>query len=86
MPIVAIHYRLSDELNSTAAGHWKEHTSMEAARDWLNRRSRKTNSSPKGTIIFENWKQIETVLQYGFEDQPVSLRKALTNYLKWKKL
>lgn len=85
MPIVAIHYRRSDEEKNTAAGHWSEHTSVEAARDWLNRRTKKTDTSPKGTIIFENREQLNTVLQFGFDKQPVSLQKAISNYMKWKK-
>lgn len=84
--ILAIHYRKADEPNNTAPGCWKEFTSREAAECWLKHRAGKTKTSPKGTAIFQAREAINTVLQFGKEQQPVSLIKALENYLKWKRL
>jgi len=84
--ILAISYRKSDELNNTAPGLWKEFPNKEAAEKFLKQRTSKSKTSPQGTIIFENRKQLQTILDFGFEDQPVSLQKAIQNYLKWKKL
>lgn len=84
--VLAINYRKKGETNDTAPGMWKEFTSKQAAEDWFKVRTRKTKTSPKGTIIFENKAQLDTVLEFGFDTQPVSLQLAIKNYLKWKKL
>ena len=85
MPVLAVHYRRSDEPGSDKQGSWKEFTSEEAANSWLTYRTTKTKDSPKGSIIFQNMQQIETIMEWGKENQSVSLIKALENYLRWKK-
>jgi hypothetical protein len=85
MPILAVHYRKSDDVKNDAPGNWKEFTDTAAADSWLNHRASKTRTSPQGKIIFPDKESIQAVLD-SRKYQPVSLVKALENYLKWKQL
>lgn len=86
--ILAVHYRRMDEPKNTVPGCWKEFTSQEAARNWLQHRKNKTATSAKGDLIIEFFsaKVIEDMVKVGGDIMPVSCRKALENYLRWKAL
>src|SRR4051812_32643457 len=85
MKILAINYHLKGSAKEKTQGAWKQFdTNMEAA-SWLGWRKNKTPDSPKGGIVFNSEDELNTVLNYGFDKQSVSLQKAINAYVKWSK-
>jgi hypothetical protein len=85
MKVLAINYHLKGSPKEKTQGCYKQFdTNMEASA-WLGWRKNKTPDSAKGGIVFNTKEELQTVLDWGFEDQSISLQKAIKAYVKWAK-